>query len=148
MMRRHVVLARGMLVTGSAGFVTRVFQLQRVWIVTIRTANPFVIHLALNERAVDVHLVQDLAIGVIRLLQQQFVGEVVVIVFSRTVSGLEETTSRMTLKTSIELRLGTGSLQLRQAVTVAAIPEQALGLGDLDVQAGGPVAGFATDIDL
>ncbi len=65
MMRRHIVFAGGMLVTRCARLVARMFQLQRMRIMAIGAADALVVHLALNERTVDVDFVLDLSVGVI-----------------------------------------------------------------------------------
>ena len=73
--------------------VTLMFQPRRMWIVAIRTANSLVVHLALDERAVDIHFVQNLAVGIISVGKQKFVGEVVIKVFARPISRLYNATT-------------------------------------------------------
>ena len=66
MMLRRVELRGGMLVAARADFVAAEPQLRTVRIVAIGAADVLVKHLAFQERRVFVHLVHDLAVGIIR----------------------------------------------------------------------------------
>ena len=65
-MSRRVILARWVLMARRTYLVTRLFQLQRMGIVAISAANTFVVHLALQERTVDINLILDLPIGMVQ----------------------------------------------------------------------------------
>ena len=144
-----VVLARGMLVARRTDFVALVFQASRVWIVTVRTSNVLMVHLALNKRAMYIHLIENLTVGVIGVFQQKLIRKVVIEFIAGTKIRFDDAPPRVTLKAGVELCLRRLLvLLLRQAVAVVAIPEQSLRTGDLDMQARRPVACLATDINL
>ena len=84
-MRRHVILPSGVLMTGCAGLVAWMFELQGVWVVTIRAANSLVVHLALDKRTVDVDFVFDLSVGKVGVFLKEFELEMIAI----RVTGLE-----------------------------------------------------------
>ena len=83
----RVLMARG------AKLIALVFQLQRVRVVAIATLDSLVVHLALNERTVNVHFVFDLAIGVVRFLSQKFVRTAIVIVSGKTRFWMDDSTA-------------------------------------------------------
>ena len=65
MMIRAVILTRRMLMTGGTELVALMFDASRMRIMTVRTTNPLVIHLALDEGAVNVNFIKYLTIGVV-----------------------------------------------------------------------------------
>ena len=77
MVGRSVVLAGRMLVARGADLVGRVLQLRRMRIVAVGAADAPMVHLALDERRILEHLVQDLAVGVVGRPLQQLVVVVV-----------------------------------------------------------------------
>ena len=70
MMRGHVILTGCMLVAGSACFVTGRFQFQRVRVMAIGTPDSLMIHLALNERSINVNFIFDLAISEVGIVTE------------------------------------------------------------------------------
>ena len=67
MMIRAVILTRRMLMTGGTELVALMFDASRMRIMTVRTTNPLVIHLALDKRSVNVNFIQDLSIRMVRV---------------------------------------------------------------------------------
>src|SRR5688500_8902001 len=65
-MNLAVVLARRVLVARGAGLVALVLEPGGMRIVAVGAANPLVVHLALQERTVLIHFVENLPVGVIR----------------------------------------------------------------------------------
>ena len=127
--------------------IARVFRLGLVRIVAVRAADPLVVHLALDERSVLVHFVQNLSVGVVRRPLQEFVVVIVVVVPAGRKTRVDVRAARMAGGTGLDQRFG-AVLQPRQSETPFAVPEQRLGVGQFDMDAARPVTRFATDVDL
>jgi hypothetical protein len=140
MVRRRIVLARRMLVTGRTQRVVRMLQLGLMRVVAIRAADPLVIHLALDERGVLVHLVQNLAVGVVGRAEQQFAVEVIAVLVAGQVVRVDVRTAQAIaalrpLAVAIELGFHAhNDLGMATANALAAVSAQADGV---DVTVGG-----------
>ena len=99
-----------MLMAGGADLVPCLLQSRRVGVVAVGATNPLSVHLALDERAVNVNLVEDLTVGMIRMLHEQFIGEVVVEVFTWPEIGMYDAASRMALGAGLDLDIGVAIL--------------------------------------
>jgi len=107
-----VVFACGVLVARRAGFVAGVLEFQRVGVMAIGAADPLVVHLALHERAIDIDLVLDLAVGVIGIGLKEFEVEEVVIVLVGGEADIEQAAAAVALGAGLQLPLGAFALQL------------------------------------
>ena len=65
MVRRRIVLGCGMLMARRTNLIAFMLQLGSMRIVAIGAANAFVVHFALQERTVNVVLVQHLPSGLV-----------------------------------------------------------------------------------
>ena len=93
-------------------------------VVAIGTTNSLVIHPALDEGPVDVNLILDLAIGKVGVGSQQFQLKVVTIGISGPETGVQDASSAVTGRTSLQLGFRVVALELCQTVAVTAIPKQ------------------------
>ena len=112
MMGHGVVLAGRMLVARRADLVARDAAVRSEcgsW--QSRATDSLVVHLALQERPELVVLVQDLAVGMVRLRLQQFVGEVVVVVRRRAGIGIDDAAPRVAGRAGVDLHVRVGVLQ-------------------------------------
>ncbi len=72
----------GVLMVRGAQSVVAEFYAARMYIVAITTANPLFVHLALQERPVNVDFIENLTVWIVRLTGQQMRREVIVKVFT------------------------------------------------------------------
>ena len=83
--QRHKSWIAGGIVTLGANSIAFHLQIPPMGVMAIRAAHPARIHLRLQKRAVNVDLVEDLPVGVIKTLSQQ--GETVMVVERGTCRG-------------------------------------------------------------
>ena len=142
----EAVVLLGHVALGAEAVVVEL-AFERVGVVAVGTLHALVVHLALQERGVDVHLVEDLPVGVVQARLQERRLEVV----EERVTG--DPPSVVTPPAGVAGGAGVQELgvvhrrEVRRAVAVAAVPEERVGLGQLDVDAPRPVARLAAHVD-
>ena len=128
-----------------------VFQhgFHRVHVVAVAAAHVALVHLALRERAVNVDLVEDLAVGEVQALveqaRQEGVHEGAAVVVEIAHRGAPRVARRAQLDVLARAQAGGG---LHQPEIGGRRTRDVGDLGPLDVQRTRSVAGFAADVDV
>ncbi len=147
MMRRYVVFAGSMLVAGRANRIVRLFQLQRMWVVAIGTADVFMIHLALNKRPIHIDFVFDLPVNVVGRWLQELQRVMIGVCITRAKISTQHAPAAVARCARLQLRLGIVAFQLGKSIPVDAVLKYRPTLGKFDVQAAGAVTRFAADVN-
>src|SRR5262245_49289004 len=129
--RDGIVLGGRMLVAARTDFIAGKLDFRRVGIVAVGAANALMEHLALEERAVLVHLVQNLSVGVVRLLAEQLAGVVVVEPAAGGKTAMNGATARVARRARFDLGNRRLSLDAGQGVAALAVPKRRKLAGEL-----------------
>ena len=100
---RHIVLTGWMLMAGGAKLVALILQPGGMRVVTVGAANPLGVHFALQERSVDIDLVLDLPIRMIKSFAEQGGFEEIEQFFSRPKIGRHAMSSCVTRRPRLNL---------------------------------------------
>ena len=143
----RIVFTCRVLMTRSTKQVAFMLESIRMRVMTIGTANPVVVHLALNERTVNVVFITDLTINVVDRIHYDLGCKIVIKITARLESVTDHRTPRMTGRTRFNLRTITLGLQFRQTVPVIAIPKKTFSVGKLNVITTRSMTCFTADVD-
>ena len=122
-----IVFFLRMLMTGSTEPIVIIFNSNAMGIMTVRTFDAFVVHLALNERTKDIHFIHDLSIFVIGFWPQRFASKMIMKTVSARKIWMNNSTSGMTGSTGLNLafhRFGIFAFQFREAIPMFTVPEE------------------------
>ena len=123
-MSGRVVLGSWMLVAGSTKPIIRELHFGRMWVVAIAATDSLAEHLALYVRTVNINLIHDLTIRMIRFRSQQLIGIVIVQPLPRAKVFVNDTTARMAGSAGLNLGSTIFPFQACQTIAMMTIPKQ------------------------
>ena len=93
-------------------------------LMAITTAYSLGVHLALQERAININLIQNLPVGVVQALMQQLWLEKIVIWLSRPITVLCDGSAGMARSTGLDFGGRILTFQACQPIPYSSIPKQ------------------------
>ena len=123
MVAGHIVFPSRVSMTRGAQLVGVVLDFGGMGIMTVSAANSLVIHFALQERSININLVLNLAIVMIGLFTEQFIGIEIVKSLPTAKPFLNPSSAGMAFGTGFNLGRGIFAFKPGQSVPLFPVPE-------------------------